>query len=73
MALVSTPFAFDAGTLRGSVALTSATLFDTEASGHGYFILFEAVGLLLLSAMVAAVLMAKRRLGTTDETEGGEN
>ena len=73
VALVSTPFAFDAGTLRGSVALTSATLFDTEASGHGYFILFEAVGLLLLSAMVAAVLMAKRRLGTTDETEGGEN
>ena len=72
-ALVSTPLAFSAETWRGSVALTSATLFDTAKSGHGYFILFEVVGLLLLSAMVAAVLMAKRRLGTTNETEGGEN
>jgi NADH-quinone oxidoreductase subunit J len=72
-ALVSTPLAFSAETWRGSVALTSATLFDTAKSGYGYFILFEVVGLLLLSAMVAAVLMAKRRLGTTNETEGGEN
>ncbi len=60
--LVSSPLSFSAETLRGSVSLTSAALFDTSL-GNGYFILFEAVGLLLLSAMGAAVLMAKRRLG----------
>ena len=62
-ALISTPFAFSYETLKGTVALTSSNLFDPDVSGHGYFILFEAIGLLLLSAMAAAILMAKRRLG----------
>lgn len=68
--LVSVPFGFSSEALRGSVALTSETLFDMGEASRGYFILFEAVGLLLLSAMAAAVLMAKHRLGT--DAEGGE-
>ena len=70
-ALVRAPLAFDATTLRGSVALTSRTLFDVAQTGPGYFVLFEVLGLLLLSAMVAAVLLAKKRLGSVD-TENTE-
>ena len=71
-ALVRAPLAFDTTALRGSVALTSKTLFDVAQTGPGYFILFEILGLLLLSAMVAAVLMAKKRLGSI-ETENTED
>ncbi|MCQ2061346.1 MAG: NADH-quinone oxidoreductase subunit J [Fibrobacter sp.] len=70
-ALVRSPLAFDATTLRGSVELTSKTLFDMAQTGPGYFLLFEVLGLLLLSAMVAAVLLAKKRLGSI-ETENTE-
>lgn len=63
-ALVRAPIAFDATTLRGSVKLTSETLFNVAQNGPGYFVLFEVLGLLLLSAMVAAVLLAKKRLGS---------
>jgi len=66
VALVRSPIAFDTLTLRGTVALTSERLFDVAQTGPGYFILFEVLGLLLLSAMVAAVLLAKKRLGTID-------
>lgn len=65
-ALVRSPVAFDTTALRGSVALTSKTLFDVAQTGPGYFILFEILGLLLLSAMVAAVLLAKKRLGSVE-------
>ena len=65
-ALVRSPLAFDTTALRGSVALTSKTLFDLAQTGPGYFILFEILGLLLLSAMVAAVLLAKKRLGSVE-------
>ena len=65
-ALVRSPLAFDTTTLRGSVALTSKTLFDVAQTGPGYFVLFEILGLLLLSAMVAAVLLAKKRLGSVE-------
>ena len=70
-ALVRAPLAFDATALRGSVALTSRTLFDVAQTSPGYFVLFEVLGLLLLSAMVAAVLLAKKRLGSVD-TENTE-
>jgi NADH-quinone oxidoreductase subunit J len=70
-ALVGAPLAFDETALRGSVALTSRTLFDVAQTGPGYFVLFEVLGLLLLSAMVAAVLLAKKRLGSVD-TENTE-
>lgn len=71
-ALISTPLAFDSETLRGSVALTSKTLFDTNTKGPGYFILFEVIGLLLLSAMIAAVLLAKKNLGSKEIEESKE-
>ena len=72
-ALVGAPLGFDATALRGSVALTSRTLFDVAQTGPGYFMLFEVLGLLLLSAMVAAVLLAKKRLGSvqSENTEEG--
>lgn len=63
-ALMRAPIAFDATALRGSVKLTSETLFNVAQTGPGYFLLFEVLGLLLLSAMVAAVLLAKKRLGS---------
>ncbi len=71
-ALVRSPIAFDAATVRGSVAITSKTLFDVAQTGPGYFVLFEVLGVLLLSAMGAAVLLAKKRLGSVDseKTEG---
>ena len=65
-ALVRAPIAFDAATVRGSVSITSKTLFDVAQSGPGYFVLFEVLGVLLLSAMGAAVLLAKKRLGSVD-------
>lgn len=67
--MVRSGIAFDATTLRGSVKLTSETLFNTAQEGPGYFVLFEVIGLLLLSSMGAAVLMAKKRLGTDNEEE----
>ena len=68
-ALVLSPMGFDVTTLRGSVEMTSKNLFDTSKTGPGYFVLFEVLGLLLLSSMGAAVLMAKKRLGTDEEKE----
>jgi NADH-quinone oxidoreductase subunit J len=65
-ALVLSPMGFDVTTLRGSVEMTSKNLFDTSKTGPGYFVLFEVLGLLLLSSMGAAVLMAKKRLGTDE-------
>lgn len=62
--LVRAPLAFDATTLPGNVKLTSETLFNMSQTGPGYFILFEVLGLLLLSSMAAAVLMAKKRIGS---------
>ena len=73
-ALVLSPMGFDVTTLRGSVEMTSSNLFNTAQNGPGYFVLFEVLGLLLLSSMGAAVLMAKKRLGTdeaiAEEKEG---
>jgi len=43
--------------INGSVAEVSKNLFDM---GKGYFILFEITGFILLSAMVSAVLLAKK-------------
>ncbi len=66
-ALVRASIAFDETTLRGTVKLTSETLFNVAQNGPGYFVLFEVIGLLLLSSMGAAVLMAKKRLGSEKE------
>jgi len=68
-ALIYTPLSFNPEALRGSVKLTSSVLFNTTANGPGYFLLFEILGLLLLSAMVAAVLLAKKSLSSISAEE----
>jgi NADH-quinone oxidoreductase subunit J len=56
------------GAVNGSVAVVSEHLFDTSSRSGifadapgGYFILFELVGFILLSAMVGAVFLVKRK------------
>ncbi|MCL2101963.1 MAG: NADH-quinone oxidoreductase subunit J [Fibromonadales bacterium] len=58
----------DSTAVNGSVAMVSEHLFDTSSRsgelmnvGGGYFILFQLTALILLSAMVSAVLLAKRK------------
>jgi NADH-quinone oxidoreductase subunit J len=58
----------DVTAIDGSVAAVSEHLFDISSRkeelsgvGGGYFILFELTGFILLSAMVSAVLLAKRK------------
>ncbi len=70
-ALMRAPLAFDSATVVGSVKVTSETLFNMASTGPGYFLLFEVIGVLLLSAMVAAIFLAKRHLGSviTENTE----
>ena len=48
--------------VRAEVQPISQSLFDVTAAGPGYYVLFELIGVLLLVAVVAAVLLAKRRL-----------
>jgi NADH-quinone oxidoreductase subunit J len=53
--------------INGSVAAVSEHLFDTSSRDSfmnvngGYFILFELTGFILLSAMVSAVFLVKRK------------
>lgn len=68
-AVYSTILAGPVDSVRGTVAATAERLFDTSAGGPGYFILFELIGLVLLSAMVGAVLLSKRKLDTFKETQ----
>ena len=72
-AFVRSSFDFDVATIRGSVAITSKTLFDVAQTGPGYFVLFEVLGVLLLSAMGAAVLLAKKRLGSVESEKTEDN
>ncbi len=53
--------------VRGTATAISETLFNTTAEGHGFWVLFELIGLLLLSAMAAAVLIAKKKLSKPGE------
>jgi NADH-quinone oxidoreductase subunit J len=62
--LAKQPLAPSAGAVRAEIQPISAELFDMTAAGPGLYILFELVGVLLLVAVVAAVLLAKRRLDT---------
>ena len=60
----ATKLSANADAVKGTVAATAERLFDTSVGGPGYFILFEVVGLILLSAMASAVLLSKRKLDT---------
>jgi NADH-quinone oxidoreductase subunit J len=48
--------------VRGEPQPLAARLFDLTPGGPGYYLLFIAVGVVLLAAVVGAVLLAKRRL-----------
>lgn len=69
VALFRSALAFDSGTMKGTAAVTAKTLFNMEASGNGYYLLFIAVGLILLSAMATAVILARKRISSDPETE----
>ena len=55
-----------ASAVRGTVDQTGELLF---ANSTGYVVLFEAVSLVLLGAVVSAVLLSKRDLDTTKENK----
>ncbi len=60
----SAPLKFDATAPRAGAEVIAQPLFDLTANGPGYYLLFELIGILLLVAVVAAVLLAKRSLDT---------
>ncbi|MDR0515990.1 MAG: NADH-quinone oxidoreductase subunit J [Fibromonadaceae bacterium] len=61
----------DPSAINGSVAAVAEHLFDTSSRdqgfGSGYFILFELTGFILLSAMVCAVILSRRKLSQTEK------
>lgn len=62
----------DIGSQRGEPEPIAATMFDMGTHGGGWWLLFLAVGITLLVAVVGAVLLAKRRLDTPDEAPAVE-
>jgi len=54
--------AASAKAVRGEPEPVAARIFDLSAQGGGWWLLFLAVGVALLVAVVGAVLLAKRRL-----------
>ncbi len=63
----SAPLKFDAAAPRAGAEVISPVLFDMTSAGPGYYLLFELIGILLLVAVVAAVLLAKRSLDSQVE------
>jgi NADH-quinone oxidoreductase subunit J len=72
IALGHAAIGFDPETVRGSVAVTAGTLFDMCASGNGYYLIVLSVGLILLSAMATAVILARKRIASDPEEETSE-
>jgi NADH-quinone oxidoreductase subunit J len=69
--LTKVDLATDAGATRGTLQRISEAMFTVGAGSSGYYLLFEIGGLLLLSALVGAVLLAKRSLDRpAEEAEG---
>jgi NADH-quinone oxidoreductase subunit J len=58
---------------RGAAEIVAVQLFDLTKSGPGYYVLFELIGVLLLVAVVAAVLLAKRHLYVEEPVEAEED
>ena len=55
----------------GTVKVLGQTLFNMENDSRGYYVLFEIIGLVLLSSIVGAVFLAKRELALPEaEAEG---
>jgi len=57
---------------RAGAEVLAKPLFDLTPGGPGYYLLFELIGILLLVAVVAAVLLAKRSLDTPAEATDSE-
>jgi NADH-quinone oxidoreductase subunit J len=57
---------------RAGAEVLAKPLFDFSANGPGYYLLFELIGILLLIAVVAAVLLAKRSLDTPAAADADE-
>ena len=57
----------EANAVRGEPEQLAARMFDMSATGGGWWMLFLAVGVTLLVAVVGAVLLSKRRLETPAE------
>jgi NADH-quinone oxidoreductase subunit J len=74
-ALYNVPLQPDATSINGSVAAVAEHLFDTSSRssehvkelGRGYFILFELTGFILLSAMVCAVMLSRKKLSQSEK------
>jgi len=65
------PLANDAGALRGTINRISEAMFTVGPASSGHYLLFEFGGLLLLTALVGAVMLAKRGLDRpVDEPDG---
>jgi NADH-quinone oxidoreductase subunit J len=54
----------NAKAVRGEPEVLSSRMFDLAPGGGGWWLLFVAVGVTLLVAVVGAVLLSKRRLDT---------
>jgi NADH-quinone oxidoreductase subunit J len=72
-ALYNAPLQANATAINGSVAAVAEHLFDTSSRsehikelGSGYFILFELTGFILLSAMVCAVMLSRKKLSKSE-------
>lgn len=65
--LCHSTFAFDPATVRGGVDVTAKTLFNMSADGNGYYLIVLAIGLVLLSAMATAVILARKRIASDPE------
>lgn len=65
--LCHSTFAFDPATVRGGVDVTAHTLFNVSAGGNGYYLIVLAIGLVLLSAMATAVILARKRIASDPE------
>lgn len=72
VALGKSAFDFNPAAVKGSVSVTAGTLFDMASTGNGYYLLVLAVGLVLLSAMATAVILARKCIASDPETEQSE-
>ena len=60
-------FDFNPATVRGGVDVTAKALFNVSADGNGYYLIVLAIGLVLLSAMATAVILARKRIASDSE------
>ena len=60
-------FDFNPATVRGGVDVTAKALFNVSADGNGYYLIVFAIGLVLLSAMASAVILARKRIASDSE------